>query len=444
MGDTHVERTGAPRIVRAETRAIDPINLASIGAGTQGYCLTTNCLKIPGVRFKAVCDIWPYHRQRLVNLLGKYGHKVAGYADYREMLAKEKGLDAVLVATPDWMHAEHAIACLQAGLHVYCEKEMSNDLAKAADMVRTARQTGKLLQIGHQRRSNARYHQLLNYVNNLKACGRITNVSGCWNRSKPLTVPPLDTVALDEGALKEYGYDTMTRFLNWRWYRKFSGGPIADLGSHQVDIFHWVLNTPPKSVMACGGNENYPKLEWYDNLTAVYEWDYPWQGQTRTVRGYYELLSTTSNGGYQECFMGTEGAIIMSESLGKGGIRRETTAPVAKWEDKLIEQMDEAGRHGNLAARAEAAKARAAKDDIDVGPTIPSPGRYYPPLPGPRDPTTEHMPHLENFFAAIRDPKTKLNCPGEVGYETAMSILRVNDAVAAGRKLMFKPEDFKV
>ena len=54
-----------------------------------------------------------------------------------------------------------------------------------------------------------------------------------------------------------------------------------------------------------------------------------------------------------------------------------------------------------------------------------------------------HQPHLENFFDAIRG-KSKLNCPAEIGYETAVTVLKVNEAVAAGKKLEFKPEDFEV
>ena len=54
-----------------------------------------------------------------------------------------------------------------------------------------------------------------------------------------------------------------------------------------------------------------------------------------------------------------------------------------------------------------------------------------------------HKPHLENFFAAIRGEE-KLNCPAEIGYETAVMVLKVNDAVKAGQKLEFKPEEFKV
>ena len=94
------------------------------------------------------------------------------YEDFSDMLAKEPQLDAVIVATPDWMHAEHTNACLEAGKHVYCEKEMSNTLAGAASMVRTARETGKLLQIGHQRRSNPRYWHALRLIEKDKVLGR--------------------------------------------------------------------------------------------------------------------------------------------------------------------------------------------------------------------------------------------------------------------------------
>ena len=134
------------------------LRIALLGVGAQGSVLLNSMLKIPGLRFQAVCDIWTeYNLKRAGNLLKKYGHEAALYHDYREMLDKEKGLDAVVIATPDFWHADHTIACLQAGLHVYCEKEMSNTLEGARRMVQAARESGKLLQIGHQRRSNPRY-----------------------------------------------------------------------------------------------------------------------------------------------------------------------------------------------------------------------------------------------------------------------------------------------
>jgi predicted dehydrogenase len=430
-----------PSILHAQAKA-DTINIGIIGTGTEGRVLLMNCLKIPGVRFKAVCDIWPHYRTYTAKLLGKYKQEVQEYTDYQDMLTKEKDLDAVIVASPDFVHAEHTIASLKAGKHVYCEKEMSNTIEKAKEMVTTSQATKKLLQIGHQRRSNLRYHMMLDYINNKKACGRLTNVAGNWNRSKPLTNTWTDKTALDDEALKKYGYDTMERFRNWRWYKAFSGGPIADLGSHQVDIFHWVIGNPPKSVMACGGNENYPKMEWYDNVIAIYEWDYKFDDKPGVVRGHYELFSTTSNGGYLETFMGTEGAIIISEGLGQGGIRREYDAPEAAWEKDLQKSLSKTDL-AKATTTAPSGKPKTEEGDIKVGHSIPSPGRYYPPLPAPKEDTTEHMPHLVNFFDAIKG-KAKLNCPGEVGYETAVSILRVNEAVAAGKKIEFKPEDFKV
>ena len=114
------------------------------------------------------------------------------YEDYREMLDKEKGLHAVIVATPDCWHAEHTVACLKAGLHVYCEKEMSNTLAGARQMVEAARKTGKLLQIGHQRRSSPIYNFCREkLLGEAKLLGRVTAINGQWNRSvqEPLGCP---------------------------------------------------------------------------------------------------------------------------------------------------------------------------------------------------------------------------------------------------------------
>jgi predicted dehydrogenase len=140
---------------RAAGAKIDDLNVALLGAGAQGQVLLNACLKIPGLRFKAVCDIWTaYNQKRVSRLLKKYHHEHNTYVDYQEMLAQEKDLDAVLIATPDFWHAEHTVACLKAGLHVYCEKEMSNTLEGARKMAHAAKETGKLLQIGHQRRSN--------------------------------------------------------------------------------------------------------------------------------------------------------------------------------------------------------------------------------------------------------------------------------------------------
>ena len=114
----------------------DDVNVAVIGYGAEGEILTDAAMKIPGVRFRAVCDIWEYRRKMARGRLRSLGHDVNVYEDYREMLDKEdKNIDCVIIATPDWMHAEHSVYCMEKGKHVYCEKEMSNQLEKAKEIL---------------------------------------------------------------------------------------------------------------------------------------------------------------------------------------------------------------------------------------------------------------------------------------------------------------------
>jgi len=408
------------------------LHVAIIGAGTQGReVLIENCLKIPGIRFVAVCDIWPYNKLYASGRLKAYKQEVNAYEDYREMLEKEKALDAVIVATPDWMHAEHAIACLQAGKHVYCEKEMSNSLEKAKQMVLAARQTGKLLQIGHQRRSNPLYtYSLEKIIRDAKLLGRITTTYGQWNRGKSAVDPGCPKgKELDEATLQKYGYDTMHQLLNWRWYRKYGGGPIEDLGSHQIDVFNWFLGTPPKSVMASGGTDYYKGREWYDNVMAIYEYDTP----AGVVRALYQVLTTTSARGYYETFMGDEGTLQISEDPRKCRVYAEGHLPLGAW--------DEWVKKGYLIELPWKVPEDKSETDaiVDIYKSPEQVGWLLPVKPE----GSYHQAHLENFFDAIRNG-TPLNCPPEVAYETAVAVLTVNDAVAAAKRIDFQPEEFKV
>jgi len=390
------------------------------------------CRKIPNVKFKAVCDIWEaYNQKRVSRLLDRYGHPNTTYVDYKEMLEKEKGkIDAVIIATPDFWHAEHAIACMEAGLDVYCEKEMSNDLAKAKQMVEAQRKTGKLLQIGHQRRSNPRYLHCYNKIlTEGKMLGRITTINGQWNRGvqEPLAWPK--NAVMDDATLNKFGFSSMDEFRNWRWYKKLGGGPIVDLGSHQIDIYAWFLNALPKGVMASGGTDYYDKTthEWYDTVMSIFDFE----TKEGIVRAYYQVLTTNSNQGYSESFMGDQGTLSISESSARGSVYKEQSAQV-DW-DKWV-------KLGFVKEPKKEEKKADATVAVDVRETG-APPAYE--IPVTMEGKAYHQPHLENFFNAVRG-KEKLNCPGEVGYETAVMVLKVNEAVEAQRRLEFKPEEFKV
>ena len=428
-----------PIIMAAEGEG-PPLNVAVIGLGKQSLdVLVEQSRLLGGVQFQAVCDIWPYRRELASNRLQRYGHPARPYEDYREMIEKEKDLQAVIVATPDWMHAEHTIACLEAGLHVYCEKEMSNDLAKARAMVLAAKKTGNLLQIGHQRRSNPRYlHAKEKLLDETGLLGRITQVYGQWNRSKWASEPigqPVEKHRMDQATLEKYGYADEFQWRNWRWLKKFGGGPIADLGSHQIDVFGWFLGARPTSVYADGGSGFFDRYEWHDNVYALYRFETP----HGTVRALYETFSTTSARSFYESFMGTDGTLSISERPGQCRVYAEGSLPEVndqhawqKWADKgYIVKVPKDGKD-------------AVESPKSLGDKLLASYRSPPPVEflfGVEVEDRLHMAHLANFFDAVRGRGT-LNCPAEVGYETCVQVLKVHEALESQAPVAFREEEF--
>ena len=409
----------------------DQVNVAVIGFGAEGEILTNAAMKIPGVRFTAVCDIFERQRKLAKGRLKSLGHAINVYEDYREMLTTEdKNIDCVVIATPDWMHAEHTCACLRAGKHVYCEKEMSNQLVKAKEMVLAQRETGKLLQIGHQRRSNPRYmHAINRVIRESKMLGRVTHAYGQWNRSVApfVTVKPILNIPTE--TLQKYGYENMEQFLNWRWFAKYGGGPMVDLGSHQIDLFFWAWDCAPISVTAVGGNDYYNR-EMNDNVMAIYEFK---THEGLINRAYYQVLTTSSRGGFYEQFMGENGSLTISEIAARGNAaQREVREGVPKWEPFAKMGLV-------LPVKKPVSASVTSNAAIDVRVTAEADGWPLPvDLLKPA-----HMPHLENFFAAVRHGE-KLNCPADLAYESAVAVLAANRSVAERKTITFKPEDFKV
>jgi predicted dehydrogenase len=221
----------------------------------------------------------------------------------------------------------------------------------------------------------------------------------------------------------------MVQFCNWRWFKGLGGGPIVDLGSHQIDIYSWFLGTNPKSVIASGGTDYYDKSthEWYDTVMTVFEYE----TKAGIVRAYYQTQTTNSAQGYFETFMGDQATLQISESASRGAVYREP-ANQTDW-DKWVKLgfMNEPKEEEKPAAEEGAG--------LDVRETLAPPAYEIPVVMD----KPYHQPHLENFFNAVRGTE-KLNCPAEVGYETAVTVLKVNEAVEAMRRLEFKPEEFKV
>ena len=399
----------------------ETLDVAILGAGMQGRTLL-NCLLAAGaVRVRAVCDIWEYRRTSALAYLKAFGQEAGGYEDYREMLEDAGGLHAAVVATPDFVHAEQTIASLNAGLHVYCEAPMAPTLAEAAAMAQAARSTGKLLQIGYQRRSDPRYrHARENLLGEAELTGGVTSASTQWNQwdvrepgwPRQHTIPAAD--------LEKYGYADMREFRNWHWFQRYGAGPFASFGVHQVDVLNWLLGAPPAAVLAAGGADFYRDRQCYDDVTAIFE--YPFDG--RVIRAACQVQTTTrGTSGSFEQVAGTAGTIRLSDNPRWTAVFREPTA--AGW--------DEWVRKGYLARVA----APAAPDDESSEPAgfrVQETGVVTPyeiPVVLEKPPL---QLHLENFLGAVRG-QTELHCPAETAVAAEAAVLRALEAVEARRLL---------
>ncbi len=416
------------------TNANDALNVGIIGTGAQGQILLTTCAQIEGVNVISLCDIWEnYNLSRASQMLQGFGQQHTTYTDYKDMIEKEKNLDAVLIATPDFCHAQQAMDCLNAGLHVYCEPMLSSSEEETRNIVRAAKDSSKLMQVGYQKRSNPYYRYCFDHIiHETRLLGTITAINGQWNqpvqtdRGWPRRAPLADDV------LRQYGYDSMDQFRNWRWYKKYGSGPVAEFASHQIDVFNWYLGLLPKSLYANGETLYYDKEthEWPDTAMAICDYE----GPEQSVKAFYQSINCNSNFGFFENFMGSEGTLYTSENVGRVKVYREPKSP--DWEKWVrIGILGTPEKQEEMKKEEEAADGTVVKvQESVIPPTYGIPVESKDPL---------FRPHLQNFFNAIQG-KEYLNCPAEIGLQPTIIALRFNQAAENGTQVNFQAEDFQV
>src|SRR5690348_4701816 len=138
---TFVEQSAATKLP-----ASDQVNLAIIGPGSRGQQLMRTFLRVPGVRFTALCDVYEPRFDQARKITGQ---NTQAFKDYRELLSA-KGIDAVIVSTPLSLHSEHIIAALDSGHNVYGEKSMALTVDECGQMRDAVKKSGKHYQIGLQ------------------------------------------------------------------------------------------------------------------------------------------------------------------------------------------------------------------------------------------------------------------------------------------------------
>ncbi|MEX0313542.1 MAG: Gfo/Idh/MocA family protein [Allomuricauda sp.] len=264
----------------------DVIKIGVVGAGDRGGGLIPIINKIDGLKVTACCDVLPF---RLQNAMEKVDGKAKAYSEYKALL-DDKKVDAVLIATPFSEHSHIALDALDAGKHVYCEKTMVKGFDAIKNLVAKASSSKNIFQTGHQYHSSRLYTHVVDLIKNGKI-GKITAIECQWNRNgnwrRPVPSPELE------------------RAINWRMYKQFSGGLLAELCSHQLDFCNWVLDAVPTKVVGDGGIDYWKDgRETFDNVHMIYT--YP-----NGVRAKFTCLTSNSKDDYLIKVLGDKGTITI-------------------------------------------------------------------------------------------------------------------------------------
>jgi predicted dehydrogenase len=235
----------------ARTTETSPFRIGVIGPGSRGNELVRSFLRVPGVKIAAAADIYP---PRFAQLNQACGYEVPSHADYRALLDR-KDLDAVVVATPLGLHAQHVLPALESGHHVYGEKTMAYTIEDAAKIVQATSAHKRIFQVGHQYRYSPWIRAAVARVQQGEI-GDVTHIMAYWNRNNNWRRPVPDP--------------SFERLINWRLYNEWSLGLFAELGSHHMDIGNWVFGSTPTSAIASGSIGTYRDgRETDDNVQAV-------------------------------------------------------------------------------------------------------------------------------------------------------------------------------
>lgn len=371
----------------------EKVKIGVIGTGAQGQNLLRQLMSLPSTEVVAVCDIYPPNRLRGLELTGG---QARAFSDYRVLL-EQKEIEAVVIATPLHLHAPMTLDALDAGKHVFCEKAIAYSLDEAHQMARRARETRKILQIGHQRHYNPIYEQAYTLIRE-GAIGKITHVRALWHRNNSWRRPVPDP--------------RFERLLNWRLYKDYSHGLLTELASHQLDVVNWFLGATPLSVVGYGGIDYWKDgREVPDNVELIF--DYP-----DGVRVVYTSITSNAHDGYGEWFFGDKGALVLTNE-NSGLLFRERNTEKLVWEDDAnMVQVD--GRRAVVIEPTPTRRAPQRSEQLHYGNQR---NAYY----------TE----LEHFVQCVRTGE-RPRCTAEDAIPALECVLLAKEAIEKGVRVAFR------
>lgn len=363
----------------------------------------------------AVSDIWSLRREAGAAALQKLGVASPIICRNNDELYARKDVDAVIVGTADFQHALHGVEAVKAGRDAYVEKPMANTMEDARALRAAVKETGKIVQIGTQRRSARNYQQAYEFLKSGKF-GDIVAVEMTWNVNqpgrwrRPALVGKLRQEDTDWNRYllnrPKEAFDPR-KYLEFRLFWPYSSGIPDQWLVHQIDTVHWFSGYPrPRSVVANGGIYLWKdgRRNW-DTFTGVYDYG-PLDDPTKGFQVIYSSRMTNSAGDVKEYYYSNGGMLDLDKN---------TVSDTGGLKENHAKAM---GLKANLLPSMSIAEAAAMETGADTG----------------ADNATSA--NMRNWMECVRSRKTP-NASVEAGYSHSVALCMTIAAIQTGQRVTF-------
>ncbi|HJN51115.1 MAG: Gfo/Idh/MocA family oxidoreductase [Pseudomonadales bacterium] len=277
-----------------KTAANDTVNVAAIGAGFMGGADIRSADRA-GAKIVALCDV---DQERAAPVYRDFPNATR-YTDFRRLLDSETNIDAVIIATPDHSHATIAMAAMQRGKHVYCEKPLAHTMYETRMLTEAAREHGVATQLGNQGHSFKAIREFRDCIRS-GAIGEVREVHAVQAAFGYSRIGDLARIDDDHPVPKTLDWDLWLgpapyrkynpRYVpsNWRGWRQFGSGNMGDFVCHIVDPVFWALDLgAPISVVAeAEGYDPQKHSETFPASSKV-RFEFPSRGRRPAVTLYW-------------------------------------------------------------------------------------------------------------------------------------------------------------
>lgn len=364
----------------------------------------------------AVSDIWNKRREDgQLFLKQKLGHDIIPCVN-NEALYDLKNIDAVFISTADFQHALHTVEAVKAGKDTYTEKPLAETMEDARAVLKAVKDSGRIVQVGSQRRSGATYKAAYDFIQEGKF-GPIVAVELIWNVNqpgrwrRPSLVPQLREEDTDWTRFllnRPFEKFDPRKYLEFRLFWPYSSGIPGQWMCHQIDTVHWFANLPhPRSVAVNGGIYAWKDgRKNADTLTAVFDYG-PLNDPSTGFQVIFSSRMTNSSGDVKEIYYSNGGTLNLdTNQISPEGGLKENHAKAMGMKANLLPSMSL-----NAMSSKVTTDANTGTDDLTLA-------------------------HVRNWMECVRSRKQP-NAPIEAGYNHAIAVIMSNAAYRTGEKVTF-------